>query len=1428
MLFKMRLLILICSIWALAYGKPEMYKEKEDFQFSRSSSDDGSKSGYYGAQRGNMGGNYEKAHNMDSLAQHQMSTLVRQVDGELGEGANTRTGSVFTSGNSRGLYGSGNYDLTNLHGRNFDEGVSFGDSQSHSSLSSQHSGYTGSSYSAANNARYSANQLRASGLSSTYRQAGLASNYGQFDNQQAESQYSGASNYERGSQAASNYKYYSHGGSQARSEYDQSSTNLNSFSNSDDSSKSRLITTPVRVYVRPGTRVAIPVAAQTYDASQSSSLHDLNAVNTEADLLSISGQRVNTIKPKHYESSYSYRKEWEKHDVQPVTVMPTENPFPKNSELYEDTQLSQAAGQRYQSVLDSSNLHSSASNTAYARDVNSGYANGYTANTKSAAANRLQYQSQQQSSGISANSNLYALDTQNSGVAANSNNLVENTNSRPKSYHSSYSYHKSWERRGDPYVIKPVGGDLNGQASQRLLAAAADQNLYSSGLYGNQYSQTKTSCDELCHLRKRRSYDIDWANFDTLGQQTQNKWDDLDSLGQQTQNQWGNLEDLGQQTQNKWDNLESLNQHPQSGFEELSQQPQSQLSELEDLGQQTQNIDNLESFNQHPQSGFEELSQQPQSQLSELEDLGQQTQNIDNLESFNQHPQSGFEVLSQKPINQLGDLADLGQQTQSKWDNLESLSQHPQSGFKELSQQPQNQFGNLEDLGQQTQNIDNLESFNQHPQSGFEVLSQKPINQLGDLADLGQQTQSKWDNLESLSQHPQSGFKELSQQPQNQFGNLEDLGQQTQTKWDNLESLNQHPQSGFEELSQQPQNQLGNSEDLGQQTQTKWDNLESLNQHQSQSGFEELPQQTQSQSDHFKELGQQIQNTWDNLEKLNQQSQDWSGGLEGQQSQSQWHNLESLGQEKQNQWNNFENSGQQTQNLWDKFEQLTPQKQDKSNDQQTFNTWNRIEDQQSRNFEEYSRHFEHQNSGDNLSQTMFSHNMQPVWNKINSLEAQKNIESTMVSHQQVSFNQETNWNGYKGNFNQVVTKPQDDPYQDFTSSQVTVTNDEKKHTLSNTELSLWDTIDKLIKESEKNKDTLDNKQQLDSNTSNFKVGEGQSTNNNYHNTHYEHNFKQSSETITDKSVQSTESNKNKETDSKNKITLAKSNKTEINKNGDSTNRNTTKPIVNEVGRGDIGPEDTPVVSIETSGQNHDDKVEDFVSPINSNKLYKTQQEIESLSLKHTNEDQYVNKLNEEPIILSVIGLEHQVGVTSTPTTPPTLKYVNKYNDDDQTIIQKEFNTPSFNTPSVVQTGVQPEVFEQQQQHFAPTFVDTEQQISNMHNSFMDFGQQQQVEVPFSKNMHQELYTPQEIGNSDTDLQSMHERVQTKVPHDNHNKESLNGNQRSNHNVNNLESVPKNQDMLIEPIEPTEKPGFWNSVWNKTKKAKESVVAWFKS
>ncbi|XP_069357901.1 putative leucine-rich repeat-containing protein DDB_G0290503 isoform X5 [Maniola hyperantus] len=781
----MRLLILIASSWALVASKPEIYKEKEDFQYSRSSSDDGSKSGYYGAQRGNMGGNYERAHNMDSLAQHQMSTLVRNVDGELGEGANTKTGSVFAAANSRGLYGSGNYDLSNLRGRNFGEGTISGDSLSQSA-SSQKSGYSDysryeNSYSAAN--KHSSSRAQNSGHSSGFQSSGLASQYLQTDAQKAADNIYGARNYEYDSQGANNYKY-AQSSSQARSDYENSNS---ANANSDHKTSSSLIyATPVRVYVRPGTRIAIPVAAQVYDTN---AVQGLNTVHSDSEILDTNGQRVYykpTNNAKHYESSYSYRKEWEKQNSIPVTVGPTESPFPTNSELYEDAHLSQLANSQYESDLASAvNSHASSANSAYL--------SGYSGSTKNALSSQSRHQSQAYNSGASAlnaynygasasnayksgasDSSAYTHNAYDAAAAnllsshisdgtVNSNNLVEGIDSKPKSYHSSYSYHKSWERRGDPYIIKPVGGE---QASQRLTAASAKQGY------------ACTYCLDDSQQRVRRSITTDdqqsdnlhdgqedmgqqsihgWQDSEDLGQQTQNKWDELGSFNQQPQSQLGNLEDLGQQTQNQWDKLEGL-----------SQQPQTQ-DQLEDLGQQTQSH----------WGKLEDLDQKPQTQ-QRLEDLGQQIQNQwDNHGDLNQQTQA-----------YVGKLEDLGQQTQSHWGKLEDLDQKPQTQqrLEDLGQQIQNQWDNLGDLNQQTQAY------------------------VGKLEDLGQQTETQWDKLGDLSQQTQSHWEDLGQQTQSKLDNLEKVGQQSQNKWSYLDNLGQQ-----ENLGQQGQSQ--NVANFGQETQ---------------------------------------------------------------------------------------------------------------------------------------------------------------------------------------------------------------------------------------------------------------------------------------------------------------------------------------------------------------------------------------------------------------------------------------------------------------------------------------------------------------------------------------------------------------------------------------------------------------------------------
>nr|XP_034829345.1 uncharacterized protein LOC117986591 [Maniola hyperantus] len=741
----MRLLILIASSWALVASKPEIYKEKEDFQYSRSSSDDGSKSGYYGAQRGNMGGNYERAHNMDSLAQHQMSTLVRNVDGELGEGANTKTGSVFAAANSRGLYGSGNYDLSNLRGRNFGEGTISGDSLSQSA-SSQKSGYSDysryeNSYSAAN--KHSSSRAQNSGHSSGFQSSGLASQYLQTDAQKAADNIYGARNYEYDSQGANNYKY-AQSSSQARSDYENSNS---ANANSDHKTSSSLIyATPVRVYVRPGTRIAIPVAAQVYDTN---AVQGLNTVHSDSEILDTNGQRVYykpTNNAKHYESSYSYRKEWEKQNSIPVTVGPTESPFPTNSELYEDAHLSQLANSQYESDLASAvNSHASSANSAYL--------SGYSGSTKNALSSQSRHQSQAYNSGASAlnaynygasasnayksgasDSSAYTHNAYDAAAAnllsshisdgtVNSNNLVEGIDSKPKSYHSSYSYHKSWERRGDPYIIKPVGGE---QASQRLTAASAKQGY------------ACTYCLDDSQQRVRRSITTD-------DQQSDNLHDGQEDMGQQSIHGWQDSEDLGQQTQNKWDELGSFNQ-----------QPQSQLGNLEDLGQQTQNQwDKLEGLSQQPQTQdqLEDLGQQTQSHWGKLDDLGQKPQNY--LENR--------EVLNQQTQSHSGKLEDLGQQTQTQWDKL-----------GDLSQQTQSHWGKLEDLGQQTQTQwDKLGDLSQQTQGKLEDLGQQTQSKLDNLEKVGQQSQNKWSYLDNLGQQ-----ENLGQQGQSQ--NVANFGQETQ------------------------------------------------------------------------------------------------------------------------------------------------------------------------------------------------------------------------------------------------------------------------------------------------------------------------------------------------------------------------------------------------------------------------------------------------------------------------------------------------------------------------------------------------------------------------------------------------------------------------------------------------------------------------
>ena len=741
----MKRLVILGAVWALAMARPEQYKEKEDFQFSRSSSDEGHKSGYYGAQRGNMGGNYERAHNMDNLAQNQMSGLVRQVEGELGDGARMRSGSVYSAANSRGTYGSGHYDLSNLGGRNFQEGTSVGDSQSQSShsassaynaagytnsqsQSARHSGYQATGYSGQSTGHsglatgYSGQATGYSGLATGH--SGLATGHSglnlQTDNLQALDQAQGAAQYDYGRQTSHAAGYNAQSGYQLHAAYDTSNTNAHSGDYGSNVHTRLVSATPVRIVVRPGTRVFVPIAAQTYDVTHGSSMIDQNSLNSEAEVLSNDNQRT-VYRPsnaKHYESSYNYRKEWEKHDTIPATIVSpttTENPFPRNSELYEDGQAHSASSQYDSRRVDSQRAHS-----AYG---------GYNANVKSTSGqSRLNYDTQRNGAsltnansysraaygstheGTSSDANAYNVQSQyntgryhaasldalsqaaavhNTGynaAAADLNSQVENLNSKPKSYQSAYSYHKSWERQGDPYVIKPVSGAYyDGQPSSQRLTTGSTQNLgYSTGSHYQHSHASGADCDENGHIRVARSANTD--QFREVQQESQN----LEEFGQQQQSQ--NLEDFGQQQQSQ--NLEDFGQQQQSqNLEDFGQQQQSQ--NLEDFGQQQQS-QNLENFGQQQQSqNLDYFSQQQQNQ---------------NLEAFGkpEHEQK-FEDLGQQAENS-GQQAEVvwdsqqegGQQAENTWDNLENLSQQSQNKWDDVN----HTWDKFEDLGQKPQDIE--------------------------------------------------------------------------------------------------------------------------------------------------------------------------------------------------------------------------------------------------------------------------------------------------------------------------------------------------------------------------------------------------------------------------------------------------------------------------------------------------------------------------------------------------------------------------------------------------------------------------------------------------------------------------------------------------------------------------------------------------
>ncbi|XP_073955161.1 uncharacterized protein [Choristoneura fumiferana] len=789
----MRKLFLVAVIAALAWARPETYKETEDFQYSRSATDEGTKTGFYGAQRGNVGGNYERAHNMDSLAQHQMSGAVHQVEGELGDASKTKAGSVYTAANSRGIYGSGNFDLSNLEGRNFAESVS--SDSSHSSLSSAFNQHSQNSGWRNQNRRFTG-----SGASDQFGQSSLHSGSLQARNS-ASSIDSHSSNSENQHGFSSGYHTQSGYNSESRyqgesdSAYNQRLSNAHLSSGygaqAGDQTQSRYVVTPVRIYGRPGTQVAIPVFAQSSNTHRASAF-DQNAINSEAEVFNNNQQHISSVpesNAKHYESSYNYRKAWERHSESNPSgvpsVAPTVNPFPANSELY-DAQVGSASNR-----LQQANSHSFSSGN----DYNAQSSIAHSGSTQSR--HQTDYSSQHKSD---INSNAYLSGTHGSLTGAS---IGTDVDSQPKSYQSSYSYHKSWERQGDPYVIVPET-KTGVSSSQRHSSQYRQSNQHHS-----QGSAYDCNCDEYGNVRAKRSYN-NFQYQEDLGQQAQTGWEE--NLGQQTQQSWGNfqqqtqpdqLEDLGQQTQESWgdfqqqnkpEKLEDLGQQTQQSWGDLQQQ--SKPEKLEDLGQQTQ-------------QSWGDLQQQ--SKPEKLEDLGQQTQ------------QSWGDLQQQSKPEK---LEDLGQQTQQSWGDLQPQSK-PEK-LEELGQQSQDWHGQSQQtenhLGQQIQqtwdqskqhvNSQNLEEFGHHD-------NQQSQQTFDDLENLGQQPKSKWDFFDPSPLQKQHVLDQPdNSEQQNKPESVEDLGQQTQNEWDNIKNLGQQVQAQWDDTNNINKTQHLDTINTEQQTQT--------------------------------------------------------------------------------------------------------------------------------------------------------------------------------------------------------------------------------------------------------------------------------------------------------------------------------------------------------------------------------------------------------------------------------------------------------------------------------------------------------------------------------------------------------------------------------------------------------------------------------
>lgn len=760
----MRKFLLLAGLVALSAGRPDTYREKEDFQYSRSSTDEGKKSGYYGAQRGNMGGNYEKAHNMDSLAQNQMSGLITQVHGELGEGANTRTGSVYGAASTRGTYGQGHFDLSNLEGKNFQEGATYGDS-SHSA-SSRNSAYSKSS-GFNRNSGYSSHNSEYGGEESSAHNTKFGRQGATRHSQQlSDSLDANSDNYynRNTGHIGQSSEYHSESRDSGRREYSHSSNLEHTNDNAYDSDRRRRIINyaPVRVVIRPGTKTNVPFLAQTVEDIDKSnhkfnqnSLHNSESGFTDTD--DTTNKQDTNRKSKHYESSFSYRKEWEKHGSQPVGIplsVPVANPL-TNEDIETDHSQQRTSNSR---LIDNSGLQS-----LYTVDgqrlYNNRLSNSQTASrSQSQTRDEYDYENRHRSSSSASNSNMFGLtDTHQNTQSTYGDRaqISDHTSTEPKRYESSYSYQKSWERQGDPYVIKPIPNQIyDGQKTQRLTDTSSTlghgYHQYGSQQYKHsQQRYTSNSNGDDCedeHVRVARSYRSE---------------PNQDYIGQETQTAWGNSEDMGQQSQSRWTDIEDNNQQFRDRLTNFNEQSH---SNTEDLGQQTQNN----------WSNFEGLNQHSHDNSAKLEDLGQQTQtNWGNLEYLGQQTQNSWDKLdrlNKKPVEHSANLEDFGQQSQNSWTKLEDYNQNKPVKLDDLGQQSQNNWDQM----QEQQNSNTWDR---------DYQSQKLQKNLGKLENSNQQTQNNWDTLE-----------QIAQQNKNNSGKLEDLGQQTQNSWGQMEllGLNEH------------------------------------------------------------------------------------------------------------------------------------------------------------------------------------------------------------------------------------------------------------------------------------------------------------------------------------------------------------------------------------------------------------------------------------------------------------------------------------------------------------------------------------------------------------------------------------------------------------------------------------------------------------